>query len=108
MPGWDIAGVHRLAATIPRTAPVRRVIDHDLGSQSQITVRGWPIPVGGVRYAHAAELAAPQLVADLGEPMLAAQVLDRNASLGLSQEADDLLFGESLLHTQSPDYVIGL
>jgi hypothetical protein len=27
---------------------------------------------------------------------------------GIPQETDDLLFGESLLDVQSPDYVIGL
>ncbi|AJQ87560.1 hypothetical protein BE73_11095 [Xanthomonas oryzae pv. oryzicola] len=31
-----------------------------------------------------------------------AQVLDRHAGLGFAQEADDLFFGKTLLHVQSP------
>ncbi|WP_428961020.1 RHS domain-containing protein [Xanthomonas oryzae pv. oryzicola] len=34
--------------------------------------------------------------------MPSAQVFDRHASLGFAQEADDLLFGKTLLHVQSP------
>jgi hypothetical protein len=33
--------------------------------------------------------------------MLAAHVFDRHACLDLAQEADDLLFGKTLLHVQS-------
>jgi hypothetical protein len=32
--------------------------------------------------------------------MLAAQLLDRDASLSLLQKADDLLFGKALLHVR--------
>jgi len=32
----------------------------------------------------------------------AAQLLDRQASLRLTQEPDDLFFGKALLHVQSP------
>ncbi|QBI15358.1 hypothetical protein EYR01_08090 [Xanthomonas oryzae pv. oryzae] len=31
-----------------------------------------------------------------------AQVFDRHAGLGFAQEADDLFFGKTLLHVQSP------
>ncbi|TAP18991.1 hypothetical protein EYR01_21040 [Xanthomonas oryzae pv. oryzae] len=34
--------------------------------------------------------------------MPSAQVLDRHAGLGFAQEADDLFFGKTLLHVQSP------
>ncbi|PNR71746.1 hypothetical protein LA20_02370, partial [Xanthomonas oryzae pv. oryzae] len=34
--------------------------------------------------------------------MPSAQVFDRHAGLGFAQEADDLLFGKTLLHVQSP------
>src|SRR5690606_3937232 len=57
----------------------------------------------GIRDAHAPELVFPEVIAGLGETMLAAQLLDRHTCLGLAQEANNLLFGESLLHVQSPD-----
>ncbi|KTR16003.1 hypothetical protein NS64R_22075 [Enterobacter hormaechei subsp. xiangfangensis] len=56
----------------------------------------------GIGHAHAAELAAPQVVGRLTEAMPSAQVLDRHAGLGFAQEADDLLFGKALLYVQSP------
>ncbi len=34
--------------------------------------------------------------------MAPAQVFDRHACFGLTQEANDLLFGKTLLHVQSP------
>jgi hypothetical protein len=43
-------------------------------------------------------LLRQRVVAGLGEPVLAAQVFDRHARIGLAQEADYLGFGESLLH----------
>jgi len=33
--------------------------------------------------------------------MLAAQIFDRHAGISFAQEADDLFFGEALLHVQS-------
>src|SRR5690606_13592 len=56
----------------------------------------------GVGHAHAPEPAPPQVVRGLAETVLAAQLLDRQSGLGLTQEADDLLFGKALLHVQSP------
>src|SRR3546814_17215809 len=50
----------------------------------------------------APELAAPQVVRGFAEAVLATQLLDRQPGLGLTQEADDLLFGKALLHVQSP------
>jgi hypothetical protein len=38
----------------------------------------------------------------LAETVLAAQILDRHAGLDLTQEGNDLLFGKTLLHVQSP------
>ena len=58
--------------------------------------------------AHAAELAPPQVVAGLREPMLPAQVLDRHARIGLPEEAHDLGFRESLLHRPIPFARAGL
>ncbi len=52
----------------------------------------------GVRHVHAAELGLPGVVARLRKPVLAAQLLDRQAGVGLTQEANDLLLCESLLH----------
>ena len=55
-----------------------------------------------VRDAHPAELAPPEVVTGLREPVPAAQVLHREACLGLPQEPDDLRFRKSLLHARSP------
>ncbi|OLI65089.1 hypothetical protein IXO99_07370, partial [Xanthomonas oryzae pv. oryzae] len=44
-------------------------------------------------YAHAAELAAPQVVRGLTEAMPMAEILDRHAGLGFAQEVNDLFFG---------------
>src|SRR3546814_45785 len=55
-----------------------------------------------IGHAHAPELAAPQVVRGFAEAVLATQLLDRQPGLGLTQEADDLLFGKALLHVQSP------
>jgi len=57
---------------------------------------------------HAAELAAPEVIAGFREAVLTAQLLDRQPRLGFAQEANDLLFGETLLHVQSPQGGIGL
>src|SRR5687768_6043558 len=48
--------------------------------------------------AHAAELAPPQVVARLREPVLSAQVLHGYPRIGLPQEAHDLTFRKPLLH----------
>src|SRR5690606_17407265 len=56
----------------------------------------------GLWHAHAAKLAAPQVVGGLAKAVLAAQLLDRQPRLGLTQEADDLFLGKALLHVQSP------
>ncbi|AAW73613.1 unknown protein [Xanthomonas oryzae pv. oryzae KACC 10331] len=80
------------------------VLEHLLGQQLlQSRVLGLQVlePLG-IGHAHAAELAAPQVVRGLTEAMPSAQVLDRHAGLGFAQEADDLLFGKTLLHVQSP------
>src|SRR5690606_13033760 len=58
----------------------------------------------GIVHAHAAELAPSQVVRRLTEAVLAAQLLDRQSGLGLTQEADDLLFGKAPLHVQSPRF----
>jgi hypothetical protein len=52
----------------------------------------------GVRDAHAAEPAPPEVIAALGEPVSSTQVLDGDARVRFPQEADDLRFGEPLLH----------
>ena len=44
----------------------------------------------------------PQVGTGLREPVPAAQVLHREACLGLPQEPDDLRFRKSLLHVRSP------
>src|SRR5262245_48881200 len=44
------------------------------------------------------ELAPPEVVAAFGEPMLAAQILDRHSRIGFPEKPYDLCFGESLLH----------
>src|SRR5918994_7690101 len=51
-----------------------------------------------VRHSHAAKLASPRVVARLGEPVLAAEVLHRQPGIGLPQETHDLPFREPLLH----------
>src|SRR5690606_34123412 len=56
----------------------------------------------GVGHAHPAELAPLQVVRRLAEAVLAAELLDRQPCLGLTQEAGDLFLGEALLHVQSP------
>lgn len=43
-------------------------------------------------------LGLPGVVARLGKPVLAAQRLDRQPGIGLTQDANDLLLGESPLH----------
>ncbi|RBB22199.1 hypothetical protein BRO04_20200, partial [Xanthomonas oryzae pv. oryzae] len=72
------------------------VLEHLLGQQLlQSRVLGLQVlePLG-IGHAHAAELAAPQVVGSLTEAMPSAQVFDRHAGLGFAQEADDLLFGK--------------
>lgn len=61
-----------------------------------------------VRGGHATELSAPKVVASLGETVLMEQLLDRKFSLGFTQEANDLPFGETLLHVQPPQGGIGI
>lgn len=46
-------------------------------------------------------IAAPDVKAGLGEPVLAAQLLHRHAGLRLLEEPDDLLFGIPLLHSSN-------
>src|SRR5690606_12417597 len=46
-------------------------------------------------------LAAPEVKARLGEPVLAAQLIHRHAGLRLPEEPDDLLFGKPLLHSSN-------
>ena len=48
------------------------------------------------------ELAAPQVVRGFAKAMSPAQILDRQTGFRLTQKADDLFFGEALLHVQSP------
>ena len=51
---------------------------------------------------HAAKARTPLVEGRVAETVGPAQLLDRNAGLGLPQEADDLLIGESaLLHVRS-------
>src|SRR5690606_1969577 len=80
------------------------VLEHLLGQQLlQPGVLGLELLQAlGIGHAHAAELATPQVVGGLAEAVLAAQFLDRQPGLGLTQEADDLLFGKTPLHVQSP------
>src|SRR5690606_6730698 len=54
----------------------------------------------GVGHVHAAELAPPQVERRVTEAVLAAQLLDWRASRRFLEEADDLLFGVSLLHVR--------
>jgi hypothetical protein len=61
-----------------------------------------------VRDAQPAVLAAPEVVARLGEPVATAELLHWQACLGFPQEPDDLRFGEPLLHVRSPLRMIGL
>jgi hypothetical protein len=49
-----------------------------------------------------AQLATPQVVRGFAEAVPTAQVLDRHAGVSIAQESDDLFFGKSLLHVQSP------
>src|SRR5690606_1729513 len=62
------------------------VLEHLLGQQLlQSSVLGFQLLQAlGVWHAHAAELAAPQVVRRLAEAMLAAQLLDRQPGLGLT------------------------
>src|SRR5690606_21070818 len=80
------------------------VLEHLLGQQllQPGVLRLQLLEALGVGHAHAAELAAPQVIRGFAEAVPAAQVLDRQAGLGLTQEADDLFFGKTLLHVQSP------
>lgn len=80
------------------------VLEHRLGQQplQPGVLRFQRLQELGIRDVHATELAAPKVVASLGEPVLAAQTLDRHAGINLLQEPDDLRFAESLLHVQSP------
>ena len=48
-----------------------------------------------IGYVHAAVFGAPFVEGGVAETAFAAQLLDRQACLGLLDEADDLLFGES-------------
>jgi hypothetical protein len=61
-----------------------------------------------VRDAHTAEPAPPEVVAGFREAVVAAQVLDRYAGIGLSQEADDLGFRECFFIVRSPSLRAGL
>lgn len=79
---------------------------HNLLSQGDIAARCWLITIGTC--APAAELAAPQVVTRLREAVPPAQLLDRDTGFSFPQEADDPLFGETLLPVQSPDCMIGL
>lgn len=54
----------------------------------------------GVRNTHSAELGSPEVVAGFRETVPAAQFLDRQPGFRLPQEANDLFFGETLLHVQ--------
>src|ERR1700689_4943791 len=47
-------------------------------------------------------LAPPEVVTCLREPVLAAQLLQRDALISFPQESDNLLFRKSLLHVQPP------
>ena len=61
-----------------------------------------------VRDAHPAELAPPEVVTGLREPVPAAQVLHREACLGLPQEPDDLRFVNRFFTPDLPFRMIGL
>src|SRR6185312_4633940 len=84
--------------------PDHLVLKHLLGQQllQPRVLRLQLLQALGVRHAHAAELAPPQVVGGLAEAVLAAQLLDRQTGIRLTQEADDLFFGKALLHVQSP------
>jgi hypothetical protein len=56
----------------------------------------------GIRDAHTAKFAAPEVVIDLPEVMLSAELGNRHARLRFGQKANDLFFGEPLLQFQSP------
>lgn len=51
----------------------------------------------GIGHLHAAVLRAPFVERRIAEAALAAQILDRQAGLGLLDETDDLLLGVSAL-----------
>src|SRR3546814_2743901 len=80
------------------------VLEHLLGQELlQPSVLGLQLLQAlRIGHAHAPELAAPQVVRGFAEAVLATQLLDRQPGLGLTPEADDLLFGKALLHVQSP------
>ena len=56
----------------------------------------------GIRYAHSAKLTAPKVVTRFREGVLAAQLRKWHPCLRFPQKANNLFFGESLLHVQSP------
>jgi hypothetical protein len=78
--------------------------EHGLGQQIlELGVLGFErLQALGVRDIETAELAAPQVIAGLRKPMTAAQILDGHPGIGLAQKTNDLLFGKTLLHVQSP------
>lgn len=62
----------------------------------------------GIGHIHAAKLAAPEVITGLGKDVPAAQLGYWQACFRFPQEANDLFFGKSLFHVQSPVYGIGL
>ena len=56
----------------------------------------------GVGDVRTTVLAPPEVVTRLREPVLAAQLLQRDALIRFPQKSDDLLFRKSLLHVQPP------
>ena len=80
-------------------------------NQSAIELDAWLSTIkAGIagNYRHAAKLAAPLVVAGLGESVPPAKLSYRQARFSFSQEANDLFLRESLLHVQSPAVGIGL
>lgn len=62
----------------------------------------------GIGHVHAAKLAAPEVITGLEKAVPAAKLGYRQSCFRFPQEANDLFFGKSLFHVQSPVYGIGL
>jgi len=84
------------------------VLHHGLGQQPlQACVLRLKLLQGlGIRQIHTANLAAPEVLTSLREAVPAAS--NRQARFRITQEANDLFFGKSRLHVQSPVNGIGL
>ena len=56
----------------------------------------------GIQFSHPAKPAAPSTVRVIAAIMRAAQLRDRQAGIGVTQDADDLFFATPFLPVQSP------